>query len=306
MAISPRLIRRRIKSVQNTRKITKAMEMVAAAKMRRAVDAALRTRAYAQLAWKMIGALQGTVDEEVHPLLRVASSLERSASRILYIVMASDRGLCGGFNAQLFKMLLEDVREHASDPSCVRFVSIGKKAEQFLRRKGWNLEASFVDVAVAPKVAELRPISQIAIDAFTRGEVDEVRLVFTDFVSSLRQQPVARTLLPLQRIAEIGIGEPEEALNTQEETIVQEFLFEPDPKLVLDAMLPRLTELQVYQSYLETGASEHSARMFAMRSASDAASDMIQSLTLSLNRARQAMITSEIAEISAGRAALGN
>jgi F-type H+-transporting ATPase subunit gamma len=306
MAISPRLIRRRIRSVANTKKITKAMELVAAAKMRRAVAAALKTRAYAKLAWGMVEALEGTVGEELHPLLRSGNAERRTQNAeqrsILYIVMASDRGLCGGFNAALFRALLNDVQRVQLAAGSWKLVAIGRKAEQFIRRMGWNLAASFTNLSVAPTVAELRPIAKLAMDAFTNGEVDEVRIAFTDFVSSLRQQPRVRTLLPLQRIEEVGI-EPEVG-SRKSEVATTEFLFEPSPVIVLNAMLPRLVELQIYQCYLETGASEHSARMLAMRNASDSAGEMIDDLTLTFNQARQSLITREIAEISAGRSAL--
>lgn len=336
-----------MRSVANTKKITKAMELVAAAKMRRAVAAALRTRAYARLAWEMVDAVSGTVSGELHPFLRSGSTASRF---ILYVVMASDRGLCGGFNAALFRELLKDVQlvrhfegAQATEKShkmggashgvrslagleMTKWVAIGKKSEQFVRRMGWNLVASFTNIAVAPTVAELRPIARIVMDAFVGGEVDEVRIAFTDFISSLRQQPRVRTLLPLQRIEEIGITprrHSEESRDEESHSTVStshdarslasglemtksgvEFLFEPSPEIVLNAMLPRLVELQVYQCYLETGASEHSARMLAMRNASDSAGEMIDDLTLTFNQARQSLITREIAEISAGRAAL--
>ncbi|MDO8425765.1 MAG: ATP synthase F1 subunit gamma [bacterium] len=332
MSVSPRLIRRRIRSVQNTKKITKAMEMVAAAKMRRAVAAALKSRAYAKLAWRMIATLEGTVAEEIHPLLRApigVTQRQLGGEGSLYIVMASDRGLCGGFNAALFREVRRDVQERKE--TNVRFVAVGKKAEQFIRRQGWTLDASFTDIGAAPSIAALRPVAKIAMETFMREEVHRVRIAFTDFISSLRQQPTVRTLLPLRRFTELEtysssrqlddspsvrrdddpssarhFDDPgkEKSHTTHNAQTVQEFLFEPNPKAVLDTMLPRLVELQVYQAYLDAGASEHSARMLAMRSASDAATDMIYSLTLSFNRARQAMITQEIAEISAGSAAL--
>jgi len=299
MSLSPRLIRRRIRSVRNTEKITKAMELVAAAKMRRAVAAALRTRAYANLAWRMVESLEGAVGEEVHPLLRCVrspvSGRGTPVSSVLTIVLASDRGLCGGFNAQLFRALAAHVRTAPGDARCI---AVGKKSEQFIRRRGWELAASFVDLTVAPPIAWLRPIAQIAIDAFTAHEVDTVRIAFTDFVSALRQQPRIRTLLPLQQLRELT---PHPAPRTP---YSPDFLFAPGPRTILDAMLPRLVELQVYQAYLESGASEHSARMFAMRNASENAVEMIGDLTLTFNQARQTLITREIAEIAAGRAAL--
>lgn len=305
--------------MQNTKKITKAMELVAAAKMRRAVAAALKTRAYANLAWNMINALRGAATEETHPLLRGSSTMSlrgaepqqsdaaipANTPRVLYVVMASDRGLCGGFNAQLFRALLHDVQSERPAAGSLQLVAIGRKAEQFIRRQGWNLSASFTNIAVAPTVAETRPIARLAMDAFTSGAVDEVRIAFTDFVSSLRQQPRVRTLLPLQRIEEIGVEAEERRVGAPSPSNgAMEFLFEPSPAIVLDAMLPRVVELQTYQCYLETGASEYSARMFAMRSASDAAGEMIDDLSFTFNQARQSLITREIAEISAGRVAL--
>lgn len=310
MALSPRLIRRRIRSVHNTKKITKAMELVAAAKMRRAVAAAHRTRAYANLAWRMVGALEGAIGEDLHPLLRGSNEpsayprhpRSTSASSVmLYIIMASDRGLCGGFNAQLFRAVQRDAERGGITPRCV---AVGKKAEQFIHRQGWELSASFTNISVAPTVAELRPIARLATDAFTEHAVDEVRVAFTNFISSLRQQPRVRTLLPLQRGEEVGVESPRAYSHIGTLATPAEFLFAPGPQEIIDAMLPRLVELQVYQAFLETGASEHSARMFAMRNASDAAKEMIDGLTLTFNQSRQAMITREIAEISAGRAAI--
>jgi F-type H+-transporting ATPase subunit gamma len=198
------------------------------------------------------------------------------------------------------------------------FITIGKKSEQFVRRQGWNLTASFTNLSVAPTIAELRPVARLTITAFTDHAVDEVRIAFTDFVSSLRQQPHVRTLLPLQRIAGVGeAGIHDDGRRGGVHPLPQagvtpaptggsatEFLFEPSPDAVLAQMLPRLVDLQVYQCYLETGASEHSARMLAMRNASDSAGEMIDDLTLTFNQARQAMITREIAEIAAGRAAI--
>ncbi|MBI2483514.1 ATP synthase F1 subunit gamma [Candidatus Uhrbacteria bacterium] len=309
MAISPRLIRRRIRSVQNTRKITKAMELVAAAKMRRAVAAALRTRAYAKLAWEMVDALHGSVAEELHPLLRSAvpasemrgAPAAASSTRALYVVIASDRGLCGGFHAQLFR---EMTKGATHVPSATRWVVVGKKAEQFVRRQGGALVASFTNLSVAPTIADLRPLARLVMEEFTEHRADVVRIVYTDFISSLRQMPRVQTLLPLQRMSGLGVGSESHPSPAPHASGIPDMLFEPNPQAVLDQVLPRLVELQVYQCVLESGASEHSARMLAMRSASDAAGEMIDHLTLTFNQARQSLITREIAEISAGRAAL--
>jgi F-type H+-transporting ATPase subunit gamma len=301
MAISPRLIRRRIKSVTGTRKITKAMELVAAAKMRKAVQATLGTRPYAEAAWRAIRELAQVAESDAHPLLRRPDG----AKKALVLYFSSDRGLCGGFNAQLLRRYAEFAKKHDEE---VEIVAIGRKGQDALRRRDARIIAAFSELSNEPTIASIRPVADLAIQEFRGGAYDAVHIAYTDFRSALVQTPNIKQLLPIVRIE--GLGEVDDARGLSPQGTVPatepigEFLFEPSPQAVLDAMLPRLVEAQIYQALLESSASEHSARMMAMRSATDAASEMIEDLTLTYNQARQAGITREIAEISSGKAAL--
>jgi F-type H+-transporting ATPase subunit gamma len=299
MAVSTRIIKRRIKSVSSTRKITKAMELVSAAKMRKAVQAVLASRPYSRTAWAAVGELAAKADAALHPLLR-REPLEGGAGRELVVFYASDRGLCGGYLSQVTRALGGFMA--GRDRAGVDVVTIGRKAADAAARRGYRVIASFSDLAVQPSAAELRPVAKIAMDGFVAGAYDRVHLCFTDYRSALVQRPVVRTVLPLGRME--GLGEIAGAEPLAESPALAEYLFEPSPGEVLAAMLPRLIESQVYQALLEASASEHSARMMAMRSATDAATEMIDALTLAFNQARQAGITREIAEISSGKAAL--
>lgn len=304
MASSTRLIRRRIKSVTNTRKITKAMELVAAAKMRKAVAAVLATRPYAEAAWRAIRELAKVTDPTLHPLLR-----EREGTgRTLVVLYSSDRGLCGGFNAQLLRAFGKFL---AGRTTPVDLVTIGRKGQDAARRRGLSVIATFTDLSNNPVVTDIRPIADIAIgDFIKKGGYDDVFLAFTDYRSAMTQVPHVAQILPITRIE--GLGDVSEAVEEGKQAAkdakayggANEYVFEPSPEKVLDVMLPRLVEAQIYQALLESSASEHAARMMAMRSATDAAEDMIGDLTLTYNQARQAGITREIAEISSGKAAL--
>ena len=306
MAVSTRLIRRRIRSIVNTRKITKAMELVAASKMRKAVAGVLATRPYANSAWRAIEEIAKVTDPTAHPLLKRRTG----SGRKLVIMFSSDRGLCGGINSRLLKAVLEFLAPLG--PERVDLVTVGKKGQQALKRRGLNLVATFPNPARDPRLTEVQPIARMAIDDFIAERYDEVWLAFTDYRSILVQEPLLRRLLPIARVRELGdIGpaqsapaEKSQAEDLNLTPVDYEYVFEPSPEKVLDAMLPRLVETQIYQALLESLASEHSARMAAMRSASDSAAEMIGGLTLSLNQARQAGITMEIAEISSGKAAL--
>jgi len=307
MGSSTKIIQRRIKSVTNTKKITKAMELVAASKMRKAVSSVLASRPYAEAAWRAIREMAKVTSTDLHPLLQSKAD----AKCVLVLLFTSDRGLCGGFNSQMFrniKQFADDMPEGAE----VDLITIGRKGEGAMRRQSRNIVASFADLAAHPTAADIKPVADLAINDFTDGKYRAVYLAFTDYVSALVQKPNISQVLPITRIE--GLGEVSEALKgvkvgegSEAETLdvnEQEYLFEPSPQAVLNVMLPRLVEAQVYQAILETSASEHAARMVAMRSATDAAVEMIDSLTLTYNRVRQAGITAEIAEISSGKAAL--
>jgi F-type H+-transporting ATPase subunit gamma len=300
MSVSPRLIRSRIKSVSNTKKITKAMELVSAAKMRRAVMLATAARRYAILGaglLKNLSVLGSMVD---HPFFRT----ETAAQKALFIVIGSDRGLCGAYNVSLMRVVDVALAKHQH----ADFIVAGRHAELALRRAGRNIIASFPGLTNAPRAASVRPLITLAESEFTAGVYGAVYIASTAYVSALRQTPEVKALLPLA--AEHPLpnllpvrGEGEKT-NDVSSTLSADTIFEPSPADVLEYTLPRFLEATVYQAVLEAAASEHSARMMSMRNASEAASDMITDYTFTLNQARQSAITSEIAEISAGRAAL--
>lgn len=316
MAVSTRLIKRRIKSIGNTRKITKAMELVAASKMRKAVQLTLSSRAYSSTVRKLVEEIRGLVDPALHAMLtgiRRNQRTPRSNERIrtLLIVAASDRGLCGGFNAQLIKKVMEFLRGRPEND--FRAVTVGRRAEGAVRRAGIEILASFEAISNAPSFAGARPVGELAVQEFIAGRADRVFVVYTDFRSALSYVPVTEQLLPVVPEADIGSSrafapkdssDNDEDDGDEEEIDVSSILFEPNPWFVLNQLLPRLIEMRVYQALLESAASEHSARMLAMRSATDNASGMLDDLTFTFNQARQASITREISEISAGKAAL--
>lgn len=309
MAKGTREIRRKIKSIKNTRQITKAMELVAASKMRKAVASTLAMRPYARLAQALLTNLSDKTGESMHPLLA-----KRKVKKALAILISTDRGLCGGLNAQLFRKVGEYVaaeNKKAAAPE-ISFIAIGKKAQDFLRRTGQKIVAVYSGMGNNPTMKESFAVSRMVLQDYINGTYDKVTLIYTDFISVINQKPTVRRLLPLSKFA---LEEMVEGLEhrSQKERVdalsdaakFAEYKFEPSPLEVLEMLLPRLTEMQIYQSVLEATASEHSARMFAMRNASDNAAEFISDLTLAYNQIRQASITAELAEISAGRAALG-
>ena len=287
MAVQTRAIKRRIKSVKNTRKITKAMELVAASKMRKAISSVIGSRPYSKLAWETVKSLTRTMDTSVHPLLKRQSEVKR----VLLVLITSDRGLAGGFNTNIIKKARESIKSLGEGVD-IQTICIGKRGADAMRRLQIPMMASFLEITNNTKFEEVLPIGRMIINEFTNGSFDRVLVAYTDFVSAVTQTPLILELLPLS-------SDQDQSL---EQT--QESLFEPSPALVLDHLLPRLVETMVYQAILESSASEHSARMLAMRSASDSAGEMLQDLTFTFNQARQAGITQEIAEISSGKAAL--
>jgi F-type H+-transporting ATPase subunit gamma len=295
MAVNTRVIRRRIKSVTNTKKITKAMEMVAASKMRKAVGSVLSTRPYATLAWEMVGEISRLTDVATHPLLGKPT---KSRNATLLILITSDRGLCGGFNAQMLKETFKFLRAEGGKE--IDVITIGKKGGDAIRRVKKNVIASFADLTNNPRAKDVLPVARLAMDEFVAGKYESVFLAYTDYVSAIKQIPRVRQLLPIIK--------DEDAERSPSEALAKDggygFMFEPNPKEILEVMLPRLVETQVFQALLESAASEHSARMLAMRNASDAAGEMIDDLTFTFNQARQAAITREISEISAGKAVI--
>jgi len=305
MAVSIKIIRRRIKSIANTKKITKAMELVAASKMKKAQNATLKTRTYSNKAWSLITDLSFKTEKKIHPLLvRNGSPIKK----ICVALITSDRGLCGGFNSQIIKKTLEFQKREMANGREVDFITVGKKGRDVIARNRFNVVADFTDIGSIISLFEMKAISKIIIDDFTSGKYDEMYLAYTDFVSTITQKPKIIKLLPFEKNRDIDLGNVGkntiEDKNPPGETNEYEFIFEPNPDQVLEYMLPRIVEMQVYQAILESNASEHSARMVAMKNASDAAVDMIFDLTLAYNQARQTSITKEIMEIVGGKAAL--
>jgi F-type H+-transporting ATPase subunit gamma len=288
---STRDIRRRIKSVKNTAQITKAMQMVAASKMRKAQLAALAGRPYATLMNKVLGTLVTANIDFNHPLLE-----KRDIKKRCLIVVSTDKGLCGGLNSIL-------MREATKCPSGTTFITAGRKASQFIARTKRPLIAEFT-YKDAPAFAEARAIARFAVDLYLKGDADRIDILFTKFVSTLVQKPEIRQLLPIAEIKPVQSGMGADASHIQAHTPASEFLFEPDQEQVLGALLPHSLNFEVYQILLEAKASEHSARMVAMKNATDNASQFIKDLTLEYNKLRQANITKELLEITSAAMAL--
>ena len=280
---SLRDLRRRIRSVQNTQKITKAMELVAAARMRRAQERVLAARPYANEISSIMAELMRRSPEYKHPYLQV-----REVERRVLILVTADRGLCGALNSNNIRLAL---REMNQSPVPVAVVTLGRKGREMMRRLHRELIADVSDLGFQPHMGQVLPAARVAMDAYERGEADQVDIVFARFVSAGRQVATLRRVIPV---------EPPEGAGP----VAADFEYEPDPKDVLDALLPRYVESEVYQAVLENIASEQAAKIIAMRNASDNASDLITDLTLFANKVRQASITTELMEVVSGAAAL--
>jgi F-type H+-transporting ATPase subunit gamma len=278
-------IRRRIRSVKNTAQITKAMQMVAAAKMRRAQAAALAGHPYNDVLTRVLASVRRRVDPRGHELLQV-----RPVRRELIVVFSTDKGLCGALNTNLFRELIN------VDPQTSVYATAGRKASQFLARTRRQLIAEF-QLGEHPEFTKVRPIGRFCMDKFTVREVDQVRVLYPRFVNTLTQQPVLRTLLPIPT-EEPGQG----AAKTESADQVVEF--EPSEAEVLSFVLPHYVNFQLFQIALDMRASEHSARMVAMKNATDNAKQLVKDLTLEYNKARQASITTELLEITTAQLAL--
>jgi len=311
-------IQRRIKSVKNTKKVTKAMEMVAAAKMRKAIESVLKTRTYANLSWETVLHISKTANGTAasHELLAKRNKVET----VGIILITSNRGLCGGFNTNIITKAHKSIERHHMDGKKVEFVTIGKKGIGAKKYYNYNVVAEFPKEDIITEVKEVYDISKLVIDEYLSGKYDKVMVAYTDYINAATQEPRVKQLLPVDVNTEdeyLGVVGSDTRVGTTREMIEEkseehlgddkyefDYTFEPNPMEVLDKMIPRLIEVQLFQALLESNASEHSARMTAMHQATDAASDMISELTLSYNKARQEKITNEIAEISAGANAL--
>lgn len=289
MAANTRDIRRRIKSIKNTAQITKAMQMVAASKMRKAQQAALAGRPYAELLNKVLVSLQGRTDASLNDLLEV-----RPLKKELVLVISTDKGLCGGLNTNLLREL------NQFDSNTTEFVASGRKAAAYLARTKRPMIADF-ELKDAPGLLDTKVISKFLIEKFLSREVDKVSVLYTSFVNTLIQKPTLRTLLPIS-----AFDLPDHHAEAHKDTVgTSEYLFEPNAPEVLSAILPHYIHFEVYEMVLDARASEHSARMVAMKSATDNAKNLIKDLTLEYNKVRQASITNELLEISSAQMALG-
>jgi F-type H+-transporting ATPase subunit gamma len=287
MAANTRDIRRRIKSIKNTAQITKAMQMVAASKMRKAQSAALAGRPYSDLINRVLVSLSKRTNPELSPLLEV-----REVKKELVLVVSTDKGLCGALNTNLLREILQFTQPTA-------YVATGRKAVQFLARTKRDLLADF-HLKDAPGLIDTKPISKFLIDKFLAKEVDKVSVLYTKFINTLVLKPTVQTILP---ISAADLPKPTGSEPQDNESL--EFLYEPSAEEVLAGILPHYVHFQVYQMVLDARASEHSARMVAMKNATDNAKTLIKDLTLEYNKIRQASITTELLEISTAQMALG-
>ncbi len=291
-------IRRRIKSVKNTAQITRAMQLVAAAKMKKAQDQALAGRAYADQLNQVLVNLKENTEEGAHPLLE-----KREGTKTLMLVISTDKGLCGGLNTNLFKKIIAEAGEDTD------FVTVGRKLRMQLVSLGKELKADF-EVKDPVPFTEARPIAKYLTDLFLAGDYDIIQVAFNNFVSTMVQDPHVTQLLPInadtvgEKQDYEGVGKEEIGETDKATALSKDYLFEPSAESVLDTLLPLFVNYQIYQMLVESRASEHSARMVSMKSATDNAKKMIDELTLQYNKARQAAITAELLEITTAMKAM--
>ena len=285
-------IRRRIKSIRNTSQITKALQMVAASKMRKAQMAALAGRPYSNLMNRVLVSLQQRTDSKLHPLLQ-----EREVKKELVVVLSTDKGLAGALNTNLFREAIK------FEPDKALYVTSGAKGRQFIVRTRRELLADF-PLKDAPAFTETKEISKFAVEKFLSGEVDKVSVLFTHFINTINQKPTVRTLLPISPFDLPQNSVAADSAGGNGDPLVG-YTFEPAPEAVLDVMLPYYLHYQIYQMVLDARASEHSSRMVAMKNATDNAKQFIKDLTLEYNKMRQASITTELLEIATAQMAVG-
>lgn len=278
-----REIQRRIRSIDSTRQITRAMEMIAATKMRKARRAVEGSRAYAERMEEIFRMVAGSAERLDQPLLEV-----RPVKRIGVVMFASDRGLCGGMNTNVIRRAESELRDAAGSKP-VSFITLGRKGEQAARGRGHEIAESFMDFADTPEYPEIQVPARLVRDEFMAGRFDEIWLAYPKFVSTLKNEPTFVKLLPAT------VGDAAEPATDQAKALT---LFEPSPEAVLESLLPRVIEVRLWQALLDTKASEWSSRMVAMRNATNNAGDLLDEVKLAYNRARQAAITTEIAEIA--------
>lgn len=284
MALSTKAVKGRIKSVKNTKKITKAMEMIAAVKMRKAVAAAKQSREYAHEVEKLLQALSRTTIK--HPLAQ-----HRKVKHKILVIITSDRGLCGSYNSRVIKHAAQTISNTSSNIT-TEIMALGRKGAEFARRHEIPMKSMFEKLSETPDTKTIHPIAKTLMHSFTNGEADEVDVIYTKHISGMKQEVRTMRLLPITKTYH------------KIEQFNDDVEFEPTKTEILNNALPMLTEVRIYQALLESIASEHSSRMIAMKNATDAAGELQDELQLEYNKARQAAITKEIAEISAGADAL--
>jgi len=285
----------RIKSVKNIAQVTRALQAVSASKVQKAMQAMYRTRPYATKAWQVlthIAAQPGRAN--LHPLLVERDQVKNA----LIVLISGDRGLAGAYNANIVRFVLKNFADFEVP---TRYITIGRKGRDMMIRRGQDIMAEFSDLPAAPEFADVSSIGRLAVDEFLSGAVDEVYLVYTDFVNMVKQDPLVKKLLPLE--VETGEGRVQtfDAAHTGPEAT---YTYEPDQERILDEIVPRFTALQVYQAVMESLASEHAARMVAMKNATENATELSAALQLEYNKARQQTITSEMLDIAGGAEAL--
>jgi len=291
-------IKRRIKSVKNTKKITKAMELVAASKMKRAVSNTLSSRLYAEYSWELLTSLSTKLEEITHPFFIENTKIEKS----LLVLITSNRGLCGSYNSQAIKTALSIIKK--SDKN-LDIITVGKKGDVAMQRIGQNIIASFVEFPDNAKLNDIRPLSETITRKYKEGSYKNITIIYTDFISALTQKANAKNILPIRKEE---LKETLDNLTNKKDKEIKKkeisYIFEGDTNTLIEMLAEKLVRMQIYQMMLESNASEQSSRMVAMKNASEAAGEMIGDLTLVFNKARQAGITQEISEISAGMASV--
>src|SRR2546426_4147458 len=278
-------IRRRIRSVKNTQQLTKAMKTVAAARLRRAQERVFSARPYALQLRNVLGNLTVRIENIAHPLLDI-----RPEERILFVIVTADRGLCGAFNSNIMRVAQSFMREHSGQT--LSLAMVGRKGRDFFRRRGFKIRSEFVNIFSRLDYGHAKDISENVVLAYSNAEVDAAYVVYNEFKSVIQQRVVVEKLLPLSR-SELRETEPQ-----------RDYIFEQPPQEIFNRLLPRYVEIQVYRALLESAASEHGARMASIDTASRNAGEMIDMLTLNMNRIRQAAITREIIEVVSGAGAL--
>jgi F-type H+-transporting ATPase subunit gamma len=296
MAGQARLIKSRIKSATNISKITKAMEMVSASKMRRSQEQALKSRPYTHKLVDMLHTIAAYTESSLHPLLQQGSP----DAPVAFVVISTDRGLAGSLNANLFRAVMKEVD---ATPNCV-FITVGKKAKDFALKTGKTIVGEFSKLPDSLSLAQVMPISSLLTDGFLAGQFSLVKTIHMQFVSTLTQKPEVNQLLPVATSDAKGLADQTPALKEPE--LKKEYTFEPSAKEMLGILLPFYAENGFYQIMLEAKASEHSARMVAMKNASDNAKDVVSSLRLEYNKSRQAAITSELLDITTASLTMGS